>query len=60
MAVWVIFDILELVDKLSIYSRRHHAIIEKRVVLSMSRFFYCEEQSLEGIIICSSNIYFTQ
>ena len=30
-----------------------------RRVLQLPRF-YCEEQSLEGIIICSSNIYFTQ
>ena len=28
----------------------HGSSVEIRVVLSMSRFFYCEEQSLEGII----------
>ena len=43
--IFLIFSSFLLISQLM-----HGTSVEIRLVLSMSRFFYCEEQSLEGII----------
>ena len=52
--IFLIFSSFLLISQLL-----HGISVEIQLVLSMSRF-YCEEQSLGGIIIYSSIIYFTQ